>query len=389
MKRVLFVSNGHGEEAIAACIAEEVHGFAAVDCDHLALVGDFAHDRSMQEVGPRRRMPSGGLIAMGNLRNILRDAAAGLIGLTLAQRRFLRSARGRYGAAVAVGDTYALLMTLQARAATVYVGTAKSVYVAPYGRGEERVLRRAAAIFVRDAATARRLRERGVAAEAPGNVIVDLYARQTHDERVDAAAGLFAPLLALFPGSRESAYENGAFLCRVLREIARSYPGLGGIMSLAPSIDEARFVPLLVADGWRVAETGDAAVPLSLRDGERELIRAMRAPIGAMIARAVMVLGQAGTANEAAAAGGLPVIAFERTHDRKTSWYRMRQSGLLGEAAIVASGDPVRAAGEVRALLEDPQRRARMGEIGRARMGPTGGARAIAQRIVELCGAAG
>ena len=39
----------------------------------------------MADVGPMCVMPSGGLIAMGNVRNIARDVRSGLIGLTLAQ----------------------------------------------------------------------------------------------------------------------------------------------------------------------------------------------------------------------------------------------------------------------------------------------------------------
>ena len=56
-------------------------------------------------------------------------------------------------------------------------------------------------------------------------------------------------------------------------------------------------------------------------------------------------MGQAGTANEAAAAAGVPVVAFERDRDRKTAWYRMRQHGLLGEALAVLPGDLARGSG--------------------------------------------
>ncbi|MBV8333484.1 MAG: hypothetical protein JO192_12150, partial [Candidatus Eremiobacteraeota bacterium] len=158
----LFVSNGHGEASIADRIALELYAIApSATVDHLALVGDTTSDR-MNDVGPRRAMPSGGLIAMGNVANIARDVRSGLLGLTLAQYRFLRAARKRYDAVVAIGDVYALAMALAAGSPTVFVGTAKSVYVAPYGPFEERILRRASATFVRDEPTARRLRERGV-----------------------------------------------------------------------------------------------------------------------------------------------------------------------------------------------------------------------------------
>jgi len=95
------------------------------------------------------------------------------------------------------------------------------------------------------------------------------------------------------------------------------------------------------------------------------------------------VVGQAGTANEAAAAAGVPVVAFELDRDRKTTWYRMRQHGLLGGALAVLPGDPAQAAAELRALLDDALRRTTMGALGRERMGGPGGALAIAREIGE------
>ena len=124
---------------------------------------------------------------------------------------------------VAVGDAYALAMTLLARTPTVFVGTAKSVDVAPYGRFEERVLARASARFVRDDATAAMLRRHGVRAEA-ANAIVDLVAARD-DPNAAAVVDGFETALALFPGSRESAYDDAAFLLAVTRELARERRG--------------------------------------------------------------------------------------------------------------------------------------------------------------------
>jgi uncharacterized protein (TIGR03492 family) len=381
--RALFISNGHGEEAIAARIARELRELVPAACDHLALVGEFGHPSVMRDVGPRRTMPSGGLIAMGNIRNIVRDVGAGLLGHTFAQLRFLRSACTTYDVSVAVGDVFALLMALQTRTPSVFVGTAKSVHVAPYGPIEERFIRKARAIFVRDAATAQRLREHGITAESPGNVIVDLSS-EGESARIDEAVGTFAPVLGLFPGSRSpGAYNDARFLCSVVRALADS-PHLGALLSIAPSLDAARFARELAQDGWSISERADPLMPFTLRDGERELVRAWRGGISPIIDRAMLVLGQAGTANEAAAAGGVPVVAFELAGPKKREWYRRRQSGLLGGALLIATGDATAVAADVRALIDDAPRRVRMGTIGRERMGPPGGAHAIARRIVEI-----
>ena len=379
---LLFVTNGHGEIAIAERLAQEVRELdGAVAIDHLPLVGE-SRSSVMREVGPRRVMPSGGLLAMGNLRNIARDVSSGLLVLTYQQHRFLKHARGEYARVVAIGDVFALLMALAAAAPVTYVGTAKSVRVAPYGFFERRALRRADDIFVRDEATATRLREQGVDAHAPGNVIVDLFDGDD-DPRADAAALGFAPVLAVFPGSRQSSYLDARFLLEIVRRIAAKRSHLGAVISIAPMLDAAKFAGGFREDGWDVDDLGDGPIPFALRYDGRVVARAWNGPIGPLLRRAQLVMGQAGTANEAAAAAGVPVVAFERNRDRKTAWYRMRQHGLLGDALVVLPGDSAQAAADLESLLDDAPRRARMGAQGRERMGGPGGAHAIARAIVQ------
>ncbi len=382
MTAVLFVSNGHGEAAIAERIAVELAALRPdLRLDHLALVGDVPSE-SLRDVGPRAAMPSGGLIAMGNVRNIVRDVRAGLLGLTLAQRRFLHAVRGEYAGVVAVGDAFALMMALQTRTPAVFVGTAKSVDVAPYGAFEERLLRRAVARFVRDAPTAQRLERHGLRVEPPANVIADLFATPD-DARADAAVEGFTEPIVLFPGSRTGAYASAAFLLDVARRVARARPGAGAVLSVARGLDAGEFEAIARRCGWDVAATPDKAIPFTLASAGRIGARAWRGTIGPLLRRATLVLGQAGTANEAAAAAGVPVVAFEPP-GRDSGWYRKRQSGLLGDAMTVLPAESESAAAGVSALLDDPARRARMAAAGKARIGESGAARRVAECIVAV-----
>jgi tetraacyldisaccharide 4'-kinase len=356
MTRVLFVTNGHGEAAIAARIAEELRAFGGVVTDHFALVGERLGGAQFADVGPQRAMPSGGLVAMGNVRAFMRDLGAGFIGLFVQQLRFLRSARGRYAAVVAIGDAYVCALARIAGAPLVFVGTAKSIYVAPYGGGERRILRGATRIFVRDAATAADLRAHHVPAEAPGNVIVDLLAT---DARVDWRDGY---RLALLPGSRERAYADALRLGDVVVTLRERVGSLDAVLSIAPNLNAERFAAALEQGG----------------------LRPWTGPIGALLHDATIAIGQSGTANEAAAAEGLPVVALELDDAPRDAWYRKRQAGLLGEALAVVPGDPQRAATAIAALLADDARRAQMAAVGRERMGGPGGARAIAAAVAEL-----
>jgi hypothetical protein len=354
MSRVLFVTNGHGEAAIARRIAGEVRNLAAIATDHLALVGAGFGDDVLRDVGPQRAMPSGGLVAMGNVGAFARDVVAGFVPLWVAQRRFLANARGAYDAAVAVGDVYALLMAKRLQARLAFVGTAKSVYVAPYGPFERRVLRGAAHVFVRDEATAISLRERGVAAESPGNVIVDLA---QSDERF---AWNGATRIAVLPGSREASYANAAVLGRILARVARTRE-IDIAISIAPGIDAARMQSAL-------------GIPAGTWSGN----------LGALFAGATLAFGQAGTANEAAAASGLPVVAV--AEPGREDWYRMRQRRLLGDALAILPHDERLAAEALEALLDDDATLRAMGVEGKRRMGAPGGAAAIARAVLAMVG---
>jgi hypothetical protein len=354
---VLFVTNGHGEAAIAARIADDVRALAPLTTDHLALVGAGLGGAAFPDVGPQRAMPSGGLVAMGNVRAFGRDLAAGWLGLFAAQVRFLRAVRARYAAVVAVGDAYAAALVRLAGRPWAFVGTAKSAYVAPYGAFERRVLHGARRIFVRDGATAAALRAHGLPAEAPGNVIADLLAA----ERPYAWPGPVR--LALLPGSRERAYADAERLADVAGRVAAGVSGVAAVLSIAPTLDASRMAPAF------------ARYPA---------LATWREGIGGILAGATLALGQAGTANEAAAAAGVPVVALELPGDRRSGWYRMRQERLLGEALQVVPGEPAAAAAAVVALLNDPACLARMGAAGRERMGGTGGAAAIARAVADL-----
>lgn len=428
MIRLLFVANGHGENAIAARIAGAVLNIAAqpLRLELLPLIGDGAgvgagagapftsgledgaHANAasaasrtaggavaLQVVGPRKVLPSGGLVAMGNIAAFARDVLAGFPVLLAAQVAFLRRARGRYAAVVAVGDAYALGLAFLAAARPIFVGTAKSVFVAPYGPFERSLLRRAGKVYVRDLPTARELARHGTPAEAPGNVIADLA---TPD--FPAMDGAW---LGLLPGSRRHAYADGVRLAGVARTLAARRPTIGALLSVAPTLDAERFAQFLRADGWTVGPLKNVAAPTRADNeggparwsaesvafqahcGAARLV-GWRGPLGALLAASTVVLGQAGTGNEQAAARGLPVVALEGTAGRREDWYRMRQRRLLGDALLLVPAAPSDAAAALDRLLGDPGRLAAMAVAGQVRMGPPGGAPAIGRGILACAG---
>ena len=213
VKRVLFwFRTGHGEAAIADCIAAEL---SARLCrmqalDHLALVGEPDLGLRCEKSVPQRTMPSGGLIAMGNVGNLLRDLRSRSVAArSVARGGSCGASVDSYDVAVAVGDVYALAMTLHARSSTVFVGTAKSVSVARYGALEERSTRAPRkARFVRDKATAQALREARLVRRAQRQRDRRPLCAGRRPGRRSCGTTGFATMLVLFPGSRASAYDD-------------------------------------------------------------------------------------------------------------------------------------------------------------------------------------
>jgi uncharacterized protein (TIGR03492 family) len=370
MSRVLFISNGHGEASIAERIARELPGLACATPEHLPLVGAGEGTPVLPLVGPREEMPSGGLVAMGNVRAFSQDLRAGFLGLLVEQIRFINAYGKGYACVVAVGDVYALALSLFTRRPIVFVGTAKSVYVAGYGPFERFLLRRAERIFVRDEPTAAALRNQHVRAEAPGNTIADLV-----EDEPPARAGAW---IGVLPGSRKQAYEDGVRLAQVIRAMPAQ-----ALFSIAPGLDAQAYEKLLAADGWRIVRTpSDPTSPFEARDANGAYLLAWRGTLGSLLRASRLILGQAGTANEAAAACGVPIVALETDGG---GWYRMRQQRLLGDALAIVPAQASVAAQALQGLLNDGERLERMGAAGQERMGKPGGARVVAEAIARLC----
>jgi uncharacterized protein (TIGR03492 family) len=373
VKRLLVLTNGAGEDAIAARILERLEPSVrdAVVC--LPLVGPGrALEGNFELVGPRVLTPSEGLFRESAALAVA-DLTQGVLGGHLRQLRFLRGLREQVGLVAAVGDLFPVLMAgLAGLRPMVFVGTAKSVYHHPYSWPERWLLRRLASLsLVRDQATADRLSGQGVPARWLGNAMMD--------EVVPSGRPLplptDGPLVILLPGSRTQAPSVLPFQLQAVWALWNTGSGPLAAVAAAPGTDPAQLCALCLEQGWSLHSCpGEGALGLLQRDGLS--VPLLQGRLGDLLARATVALGQAGTANEQAAGAGVPVVAY----DPRTSlrWYRKRQKGLLGDAVAVVPQDLEKVVSELACLLRDPEERERRGSIGRQRMGPAGGAQRMA-----------
>lgn len=385
--KVLVLSNGAGEDSIAVQIIKQLR---QVDCEAMPLVGTgVGYAGTVPLIGPRRILPSGGLVPEDYTR-LTKDIKGGMLSLIYQQFRCLRRERRNYQMIVAVGDMWAVILALLSGIKPVlFIGTAKSAYHHEYSRLEAAVLRtfRVRAL-VRDEITAVRLRKQGVIAAWVGNAIMDglqptgCYLGLAEDE-----AGL-----AMFPGSREGTYVALAPMLaayRVLldRALLKGTTVPRALVMLAPSINLARLAASCAGYRWRELEAENGVVgQLWYGDSDRYPIQLVRGCMADVLACSRVAMGQAGTAHEQAAGFGLPVVAFDCPASPRESlgWYRGRQKGLLGEALSVVPNTIEAMVTELEELWNDEDERRRRGVIGQQRMGPSGAAAGMAAIIEHL-----
>lgn len=389
MKRLLIVSNGHGEDLEAGQI---VRAFppGAVAVSALPLVGlGRAYPPEVALLDPRRDFPSGGFGARAGLASLWADLRAGWLRFWRAQRATLRAQHDRTDLVLAAGDAYCLWMAAVPRRPVVYLELPKSEYVGPHSVLERRLIRRfAREVFTRDEVTAGALRRHGIPAQYVGFTLMDAMAPS--GETFGLPAG--QPVLTLLPGSRTPALANLPLLLQAAAGAAASVEAPPAVLvAWAPHLPAAALRETVAACGGRWTDARRFLFEAHAGARDPSAGRASRpVPIEVTVATehfadalacATVVLGMAGAAHEQAAGLGKPIVAFPGRGSQFTAAFLREQARLLGDA-LVAVESVEEASRAAAALLRDPAERDRRGRIGRERQGGPGGAAAIAQALL-------
>lgn len=391
MQGILVLSNGYGEDEIAAAIIKEIKGKdSSIDIYALPLVGLglIYNNAPVKKLGPTKLMPSGGLVPSNHLKMLLGDIKAGFLGLTIGQIASILKARNGVDLTLSVGDAYPVILnSFFARKKQIFVGTAKSNYFCPYSAKEKALFKKYCAVtFPRDEITNQDLLDYGVRAEYAGNVMMDCVKISGYD------LGVKYPEVAvgILPGSRSDVYRDFSTILEAVEVLSKKVKwGIKYFTALASSVDLGDLVSEVINLGWELVTTGRTeGIVAHLEKGSIK-VYLTRGIFGDILNASHIILGQAGTANEQAAGLGKPVIAFaEDLKDENLGWYRLRQKGLLGDGLTIVKKDPEKIAKEVIDILENPTKYDHISKAGKQRMGATGAgapgaAKKIAERIIE------
>ncbi len=400
---ILCISNGHGEDIIAARICVELSklGFSTIA---LPMVGvGHAYTKADIPIAAQvtQAMPSGGFVRMDS-RQLARDVKSGLVGLTRKQLGYVwswsRERRKEKRLILAVGDIvpllFAWLPSQFGGCDFVFVATAKSEYYwrdrqgdlphvkKPFGGSYffpwERALMksdRCKAVFVRDLLTAEVLNQ---SFKLPtlyvGNPMMD----GLEPKGIDFGIGEDDWVVAILAGSRApEAYENWLTLILCAQVIARTIPHeVHFIVAIAPDLDLEEIGQIILQKGWlRLDET-----TFKVQNARMVLTQT---GFSDCLHQCHLGLAMAGTATEQLVGLGKPVITIAGNGPQFTRKFAEEQADLLG-CSINLVDKPAQIADILGEILQDPDYFQETLRNGEERMGYAGASQNIAKHILHL-----
>jgi uncharacterized protein (TIGR03492 family) len=421
--KLLCISNGHGEDAIALPVLQELRKLAKSP-EIVALpivgVGNAYRSHDFPIAGKVQIMPSGGFLNQDN-RQLARDLQGGLVGLTIDQIRTIRNWGKAGGKILAVGDIIPLLFAWLSGAEYAFIGTAKSEYYLRDRQGQilpsqrnsieaktgsvyfpwERWLlsrRNCQAVFARDQLTAEILQQWQIPAFDLGNPMTDgvaIDAKQPVFDRpqtfnLELARSLVVTLL---PGSRPpEAYANWHQIIIAVNSLIPVFPQrkilcLAAIVStLNLNLIERNLYEL----GWLKLVEIEADLTNFIPDTSAMYYRYQHITIAISTksGREFMQLGEcaiamAGTATEQFISLGKPAVIIPGAGPQFTPAFAEAQTRLLGESVILVS-QPQDVGVEMQQLLQQPDRLQSIAQNGLLRMGTPGSAHRIAACLMDF-----
>ncbi len=390
--RVLFISNGYGEDNVAAHVAGElqrkyptllVFGFPTVGG------GRFYTDNGIPLLGEGIRMPSEGFVR--SAKDLLRDMSRGLFIKTFGMGRKLRAAAGNADFLVVAGDPYLLLFTSlfarTGRSRKVFIGTLQSEWYEsrrPFKEHYSAVERLWLNWFcrlaiARDMKTAQYLKSRGLGfATSFGNPMMDcLVVRKKRLLPEDRT------VIGILPGSKREAYDNFGKITEIAAQLVRNSGESRNYLfavALSPNLDIEELVSRYRLLKVGVFERAPVFTAYRTEKNGLELLISTSC-FGNVISESDALIGLSGTGNEQAVGLGKPVFGFWGEGPQITKKFMEAQKRLLGPSLFIFPPRPSAIARKIGEVLDDAVLLKRSEENGRLRMGGRGSVERITEKI--------
>lgn len=409
--KLLFLSNGHGEDVIAARIIEQVQKIAhSPQIFALPIVGEGHAYQKLQIplIASVKKMPSGGFIYQDR-RELWRDIQGGLLSLTLHQFQAVRQWGQEGGKMVAVGDIVPLFMAWYSGGEYTFVGTAKSEY---YIQDETRWLQknlsleslsgsiyfpwerwlmkssRCRGVFPRDPLTDQVLKSKLIPSYDLGNPMMDEIEPSEIESKALNSEGLTVLLL---PGSRSpEAQRNWQLILNAVEDIIFKFQlkSLLFLAAIAPSLSLDSFQDILLTQGWKISSSDTLKISYNfsssviLKKAQAHLILTQH-HYATCLQFADLGIAMAGTATEQFVGLGKPVFTFPGQGPQFIYRFAEAQTRLLGKSVVLLE-NPHQVGTAMQELLNNNREFIAIAENGKNRMGKSGASQRIARCLGEI-----
>ena len=423
--KLLCISNGHGEDAIALPVLQELRKLAKspeIVTLPIVGVGQAYSSNDLAIAGQTQVMPSGGFLNQDR-RQLVRDLQGGLVGLTIDQLRTVRDWGQSGGKILAVGDIVPLLFAWLSGADYAFIGTAKSEYYIRDRQGKilgsqqnsieaktgcyyfpwERWLlsrNKCRAVFPRDRLTTEILQQHQIPAIDLGNpmmdgVVADL-SRSLFYQPQSVKREIMRPLIVtLLPGSRSpEAYANWERILIAVASLISVFKQrkIICLSAIVPTLDLADLQGYLSRAGWLPVVDPGAELTDSIPDPRAIYYQREHATIAIgtqaysqFMHQGDCAIAMAGTATEQFIGLGKPALIIPGVGPQFTPAFAEAQTRLLGESVILVP-QPQDVGVEMQKLLQQPDRLQSIALNGLLRMGTPGAAKRIAECLMEVMG---
>ncbi len=421
--KLLCISNGHGEDAIAVPVLQELQKLAEPPIEIVALpivgMGKAFSDNKFDIACAVQTMPSGGFNQ--DSRQMLRDLQGGLMGLTIEQIKTAKNWAKSGGKILAVGDIVPLLFAWLSGADYAFIGTAKSEYYIRDSQGQilpsqrnslevktgsyyfpwERWLlgrNKCKAMFARDRLTAEILQQHQIPAFDLGNPMTDGVAVDFHQPRFYGSESVKRererPLtVTLLPGSRPpEAYANWEQIIIAANSLIPLCKQrlLVFLAAIDPKLDLDTLQTMLRSRGWTLQDNPDRdstviipAPSTIYYQQDRTILAISTQSYRQFMHSGDCAIAMTGTGTEQFISLGKPAFIIPGEGPQFTPAFAEAQTRLLGES-IVLVPQAQDVGGEIDRLLQQPDRLQSIAKNGLLRMGTPGAARRIAECTIEL-----
>ncbi|MBN4005808.1 lipid-A-disaccharide synthase-related protein [Nostoc sp. LPT] len=399
-KRILFISNGHGEDNHTSHVIQTLRQLCpSLEMAAMPIVGEGKAYRSLDIpiIGPTQTMPSGGFFYMKRL-YLLKDFQSGLIGLTWRQLQAVLQYAPDCDLIMSTGDfvsqTFAYLtkrpfVSFISCLSALYEGRLRLNPLLWHDLNSSRCL----AVFTKDSHTAYDLQRQGLTkAQLAGIPALDWLVPTGKDLHLkpDERA------IALLPGSRmPEAARNFCLQLQLVVEIAKVMPesGLQFRAALIPDL-MAQLDDIAKSQGWQLNQGILTYSPPGSSAEESPLVevRCYSDAFSDILCYSTLVIGMAGLAVEQAVAIGKPIIQIPGEGPQFTYQFAEAQTRLLGRNAQTIGTKPAtpeifkQAAKRVVETLQDSDYLVKCKENGPERFGPRGASERIARFLLNSLG---